>query len=165
LAGGRKPAAVFPRNRASLNYSDREKTPSGAVKHGLNTGEICTSSLLKWFNSLYRPTLRPKGRAATVPRFPDSLLGRRQVVRQWILIPPYGGSNPPAPASFLANKIRRFLNRPDFHSDRRPPPHSDALCLMRSPAIQNKADKSKKADLKFVRLIRPTPQAKDAPDR
>ncbi len=26
------------------------------------------------------------------------LLGRSQVVRQWILIPPCGGSNPPAPA-------------------------------------------------------------------
>src|SRR5258706_10023310 len=34
------------------------------------------------------------------PRFPAGLLGLRQVERQWILIPPYGGSNPPAPASF-----------------------------------------------------------------
>ena len=32
------------------------------------------------------------------PRFPAGLLGRRQVERQWILIPPYGASNPPAPA-------------------------------------------------------------------
>ena len=35
------------------------------------------------------------------PRFPAGLLGRRQVERQWILIPPYGGSNPPAPARQL----------------------------------------------------------------
>src|SRR4051794_13230109 len=54
--------------------------------------------LLKWFNSLYRPAL-PEGSAdQPVRRFPDGLLGRRQVVRQGILIPPCGGSNPPAPA-------------------------------------------------------------------
>src|SRR3954466_5509919 len=44
--------------------------------------------LLKWFNSLYRPAL-PEGSAdQPVRRFPDGLLGRRQVVRQGILIPP-----------------------------------------------------------------------------
>ena len=56
------------------------------------------SSLLKWLNSLYRPALpegiRGKARAAAF----QTALGRRQVVRQWILIPPCGGSNPPAPA-------------------------------------------------------------------
>ena len=39
-----------------------------------------------------------------VRRIPDNLpgsLGRSQVVRQKILIPRYGGSNPPAPAIYL----------------------------------------------------------------
>src|SRR6202043_807932 len=41
------PTAVFPRNRASLNSSDMEKASSGAVKRGVNSGEIRASSLLK----------------------------------------------------------------------------------------------------------------------
>src|ERR1035437_10769850 len=32
-------------------------------------------------------------------------LGRRQVVRQWILIPPCGGSNPPAPANYIKQLV------------------------------------------------------------
>ena len=31
-----------------------------------------------------------------------SMVGRSQVVRQRILIPPYGGSNPPAPANYFS---------------------------------------------------------------
>ena len=61
--------------------------------------EFLAPRLLKWLNSLYRPALPEESAEGWSRRFPDSLMGRRQVVRQWILIPPYGGSNPPAPAS------------------------------------------------------------------
>ena len=74
---------------------------TGQQPSGFDSNPNSADRLLKWPHSLYRPALPKENRGKALPRaaLQPALLGRRQVVRQWILIPPCGGSNPPAPAS------------------------------------------------------------------
>jgi hypothetical protein len=67
-------------------------------------GEFGASSLLKWLKSPYRPAVPEE--VARIDPFCSGLLGRSQAVRQRILIPPFGGSIPPAPA--IANALILF---------------------------------------------------------
>ena len=85
------------------------------MSRGTICGEIRPRSLLKWLHSLYRPAVPEQVVLST--RVPARTLGRSQAVRQRILIPPFGGSIPPAPAtqsldlrvwSFYARNVCNF---------------------------------------------------------
>src|SRR5882762_6925339 len=80
---------------------------AGRRKALIKTGEIgpdsagiSQASRLKWLTALYRPAVPERKFGVRIPAaVPEkSLLGRSQAVRQRILIPPFGGSIPPAPA-------------------------------------------------------------------
>src|SRR5882724_2358193 len=92
-ATGRRPTTERPIRTA----------PSCSIQH-----EIRVSSLLKMLNSLYRPALSGIGGAIAAEPLPKGLLGRSQAVRQRILIPPFGGSIPPAPASLVSKCVLRL---------------------------------------------------------
>ena len=76
--------------QTALDIKARDSSP--------DSGQKSADRLLKRLNSPYRPALPEIGLATMVPRLLTGLLGRSQAVRQRILIPPFGGSIPPAPA-------------------------------------------------------------------
>ena len=79
--------------------------------HGPVSRGICTPGRLKCRTALYRPAVPERNSSASrAPAVPDGLMGRSQAVRQRILIPPFGGSIPPAPASqSLDLRLRSIL--------------------------------------------------------
>lgn len=86
----------------------RERARAGTIIRcggsGLRPVAFCPSGRLKCRAAPYRPAAtKGNPRVPVLPPIPGRQLGRSQAVRQRILIPPFGGSIPPAPARCSAS--------------------------------------------------------------
>ncbi len=96
--------------------------------------EFLAPRLLKWLNSLYRPALPEGIRGRLVPPLSRQLNGASPSGKAVDFDSTMRRFESSRPSQDLANKIRHFLNLPDFHSERRSLPNSEGLFPMRSPA-------------------------------
>ncbi len=127
---------------------------------GSDSTRIQGSSLLKWLNSLYRPAVpegirRDAGPAAFQPAIGASPSGKAvdfdSTIRRF---------ESSRPSQDLVNEIRRFLNLPDFHSDRPPRPGVSRPRLESEtpPRVQKRAKNFDwpDAELDFIEMTRTT---------
>ncbi len=88
--------AMGPRGLGARSVKVTQRAPY--IKARIGGERSPGESLLKWPPALYRRA-GPEGICGNLIRCSISALGRSQAVRQRILIPPFGGSIPPAPAT------------------------------------------------------------------
>src|SRR5262245_49975643 len=85
--------------------------------------------------SLISLAFSPLENTASFRDVPVLPMGRSQAVRQRILVPPCGGSNPPAPA----NRFNSLAPLRRGHSHPSPLCHSDNSCCICSLPVTNRA--------------------------
>jgi hypothetical protein len=108
---------------------------------GMRRREISPAERLKWGPTVCRPQAPDRNRRAFANCFSVRPMGRRQAVRQWILIPPCGGSIPPAPARLCSRvpcKIARRIEIQHFAIEHRQQLHVSGLGELYRPFHQRR---------------------------
>jgi hypothetical protein len=111
--------------------SSARRSPGGRDA-GAGGAKFSPRGWLKWGAAVCRPRQPNRNRRARDGARPVRLMGRSQAVRQRILIPPFGGSIPPAPAR-LALRNQQVIRLRLFHSERQSPAYSEWMFPVRSP--------------------------------